>query len=362
MTDRKHKPLPRRNSHRRLIRLVEEPEFLTELPKRQRKPKQQLPPEPAPMDVRTDEIMAFSRQLVETKDLVPEYLILRELAWQRGYDEEQKLWLSLVYVGFHHLPSALATVRLVGDLLPEQGRVIEVRDQLNALPVTVERRLFHGRMAEYLIRLLEEIGEPFPKRLSAFFTRGLTMGVGRRDLDRRRNFRRFVVRWTKLPGHRKRWASFELARVMRYVHDWPIQAPGLMLEGDMLRYPTIALQRLYKSQFKSRQIANRLADMFYGDLQRNLVDLDWEMVEILLRKVDLYLRGRYYVGYSHDEILSHMNRLESLHNEDRADLLAARARCFDPAYLGELGGWDGVRVEKLRPGFRPRIVRPVWEH
>lgn len=349
------------------LRLVETPAGLSRLPKityERRGPKQAPPLASSPMDDRPEEMIAFARQEMAANDLAPAYPILRWLYDTRGYDDQQRFWVSLLYVAYHHLPSALTAVRLLGDRLTDNTDVDGVADRLNTLPVGLERRFYSRRTAQYLKGMLGYVGEVSPKRFSAFVEHGTNLSKAK-GWDRQNNYLKFYRRWQRFPGHRKRWVPAEMARVLRYVHDWPIRAPSLMLSSDTTVYPGPALRRLYRTSTTKVEVLKRLADMFRAHMEQSLmIDMDWELLDVLISKMAAFSRGRYYVGYAHDEILSHMNRLTGLHPEDRADVLAARATLFDAAYLGEANDWHGVRLERLpawagRSDGWPRILRPV---
>jgi len=310
----------------------------------------------SPMDAEPDEIIAFTRDLVAANDLAPNYPVLREIIRERGWKEESALWFLLCYITYDHIPSALSAIRILGDAAPPIEDIAEHLDTLNALPVTIHRRYLAGRTGEQLIRILDyrsEYSDTPMRRL-------LNYQVASED-----GFHGLYDYWRRFPGYHH-WATFETCRTLRYVRGWDIRAPSLLLNGKFLhsitaRNPTLALQRLYGAKNRSIPLYARLGNMFRETLLSALIYLDWELIDILIPKADAFTRGAYYVGYALDEMLAHTRRVRDFHPDDRDLIFAARAASFDPAYLGEVSGWKGVRASRFaNPKYWPRILRPKW--
>jgi len=349
---------------------------LSELPKQRiRQPTLFIVP---PMEEREVEIAHFIGQVHRANDLDPNIPVVRELCRMRGYDGEQQRWFVLVYAAYHNLPSAVVALRLLGDRLASRGHILSVAPQLNELPVTVQRRVVSGHVAEYLAALVECIGDPTaPDRLQTFMDYGWSPEDRQRVWNKGRSeyyrytlkpspvlaqWRKFRRRWEKLPGQDGRWLTYETARLLRYVVGLPYKAPHLALRTQGLHQPAAALWRLYGYHSGWGTVVDRLAEMFRASLWRNEVAIeDWELIEFAIRKAVLYIDQRYYVGFGIDEMLSRINRLPELQPEERAELLQARAACFEPRYLGEVNDWSGVRRSLLPPreDFHLRLLRPV---
>jgi len=309
----------------------------------------------ASVDEQSDEIIALARELIVSGDMAPNYPVLREIIGLRRWDEEQALWFLWLFLTYHHIPSALTAVRLLGDRVVSVERVLELAEPLNALPVTIPRRLFSGKIASYMIGIVEHVDPEAPIGWSTFIRRGVTLS---NRFDPEGNYRKFFKRWRTFSGHRERAAAMEMARLMRYVQDWPIRAPSIMMPSRKNRQPGLSLRRLYNTPTTSASVLGRMAWYFRKMLSESLIHLDWEIVDIFIPKADAYTRGRYYVGYEIDELLSQMNRLPNFHPEDRELVLTARANSFNARYLGEKNDWNGVRREMFpNRSFHPRILR-----
>lgn len=63
-----------------------------------------------------------------------------------------------------------------------------------------------------------------------------------------------------------------------------------------------------------------------------------------------------YNGFYLDRMLEEIHAMEKDHAQICAELCQIRARCFQPKYLGELGGWRGVRKEMKKSYMQTGMI------
>lgn len=67
------------------------------------------------------------------------------------------------------------------------------------------------------------------------------------------------------------------------------------------------------------------------------------MVETSLCAYRKFFKGSRYNGYYLDRMLEEIYAMQNNFPVESEDLMQIRSECFDPKYLGEIGGWKGIR-------------------
>lgn len=265
-------------------------------------------------------------------DIDPAYPVLAHL--QTGLPDEQALWHSLVYVAYYNLPSGQQAWLVTGQ------QPARIPDDVARLPTGTERRALRG--GNNLIKHVDSLLEAHAKHGSwrGWLTHRFT-GNRQRDWDALRATLNDV--WGN-----GRWATYKTAEILAEVHGFPVAASDLGNDGST--GPKAGLEMLYGPVPGHSREAVALLDERGLRAQRGLsrlgVDMPLQQVETVLCDFHTLAHGRYYVGHDIDAMLEAVNKPHVPWNVRQA-ILEARAAAFDPRWLGEVNGWDGVRKELL---------------
>lgn len=272
------------------------------------------------------DILTFGRAHRETGDIDPSYPVLKALIARFGLSVDAGLWLLALYVACYHLPVAVAAfLRSPEPRLPEAP-----------LPCGTERRghrnppALRAHLEDYLARTVS--GQ------AAYWATGLGAGG-------RQNFTLLYDRALAFHGN-GRWAAFKWVDLLLHtgVLGVPITFPSMFLEESSGPRAGLALV------FPQAAIFGRLgpwATVLRSHFHQAGVPVTWDELETILCDFHSLAHGRYYVGHDIDEMLERIHRTD-LPAEALDALLAARRAAFPAAYLGELGGWEGVDKERNR--------------
>lgn len=81
------------------------------------------------------------------------------------------------------------------------------------------------------------------------------------------------------------------------------------------------------------------------DIENNGGNSNITMVETSLCAYRKFFKGSRYNGYYLDRMLEEIYTMKDNFPAESAELIKIRKRCFNQRYLGEIGGWKGIRKE-----------------
>jgi hypothetical protein len=274
-----------------------------------------------------DQFCTFAKKHIESGDIDPTYPLLKEVYKARGYPAENALWYTFLYVTWYNLGSA----ETVFAKYPSPPKSI---DEPLVLPTGTERRSFRGndKAREHLAVLLEEAGKHggFEPWMSYLTKEGGEIGW---------DFVRSEFQKLRFVGP---WASYKLADLLAHVHDYAITASDLGIGGagetagpipGLVRLTGYDWPRCAYDKKLQREILKEARD-------RGVPFSGLDQLETVCCDFNSLCKGAYYVGHDVDAQQEHLGR------EPHRDFAAARRAVFDPIYLGEIGGWFGVRKHK----------------
>jgi hypothetical protein len=264
------------------------------------------------------DFVTFARAHVASGDIDPMYPLLRSVYDARGLDEEHRLWFTLLYVTWYHVGSAEQVFRDHPSPRPLP-------------PITVktgtERRAFRGNTkgSDFVNAVLDSCGGS----LEAF----ARVGTGESAWA----FARERLQSIPFGGP---WSSYKWADLLKNVHGRALVATDIGVGGGgetagpvpgMVALTGLDWRRCAQDVDAQRALLARAQDAgvpFTG----------LDQLETSLCDFNSLMHGRYYVGHDIDDL---MTKLDSANAG--AIWWEARTRCFDARFLGERGGWFGVR-------------------
>lgn len=291
-----------------------------------------------------EDFVEFARLQLTSGDIDPAYPVLRQL--QREMPAEQALWHTLVYVAFYNLDSAVrvfAALPSWEDARAQWRRTGLALDfQLASLPTGVERRNLRGgyRMMDHFHSLLA--------LADSFGGLGIWLGaaVHRAPLHDWLTVRSNV----EMARGNGRWASYKTAELLQKVNGWELEAPDM--GNEFSTGPRHGLALFYGEVEGNSPAAIRRLDGQGRELQNELVMrglvVGIEQVETLLCDFHAMADGRYYPGHDVDQMQAQLGWGPAGADDYRMPIWRARLASFPLAYLGELGGWNGVDRERCK--------------
>lgn len=102
--------------------------------------------------------------------------------------------------------------------------------------------------------------------------------------------------------------------------------------------------RKLPSPFTERTLQD-MVEPLLADIARNGGNKNITMVETSLCAYRKFFKGSRYNGYYLDRMLEEIYAMQANFPEESKELFAIRRQCFDKRYLGEVGGWKGIRKE-----------------
>lgn len=293
--------------------------------------------------VSLDDVAMFGWRMLGSKDIDPVYPVLQyilEYHDLKGLKDERGLWLTVLYVAFYNLPSALTAFRWV-PMMPIEDECISAWN----LPIGIERRgLRGGKISKHLMDYWERVravgnGSVYKQR------RFLREGWSGNETPEQR-YLKFWDQWQTVWGN-GRWSAFKMAEILETVHGFQMQAPDMRLE--FCSGPREGLIWLYGLQENtSTEDLNRWGLHLRRQLGDRGVPLTWEELETILCNFNSMRQGKYYVGHDVDEMQSQIQTAEHLHPDDKALLWAARQQVVPREYLGETNGWSGIQKGRMK--------------
>jgi hypothetical protein len=269
------------------------------------------------------DFVRFAKLHVTSGDIDPTYPVLKAVYEARGYTEEQRLWFTLLYLTWYRLDSAEAAF--------EKVPAPNVNFPDLRLPTGTERRGFRGnaRAGEFVSRFVE-VAKSWHGGLAPLI-RSVVSNGGEAGWARVRK----MVQGFRDGGP---WSSYKFADLLAHVHGYPITADNIGVGGasatagpipGMVRVTGVDWKRCALDVGLQKTLLRRCLDAgvpFSG----------LDQMETSLCDFNSLCKGRYYVGHDIDD---QQERFKGM----AADWWQARQSIFDHRYLGEFGGWDGVR-------------------
>jgi hypothetical protein len=278
----------------------------------------------------------FAAAQVKSGDLDPMYLVLKEVYRGRRYDLDTALWHTFLYVAYYDIGSAERAFARY----PFPQRVEP--EKLRGLPTGIERRGFRGNdLAALHINSLLDI--PGASRIGADWVKVAAAGVNAEE------------GWHLIQGrfqllkYAGPWAGYKWADLLKNVHDFPITASGIGGGRSETAGPIPGMVLLTKLPWETCAFSGRAQrDLLKMSIDAGVPFTGLDQLETALCDFNSLVKGMYYVGKDIDEMMPSLRRAEA-----SQEFWVARKEVFEPRYLGEVGGWDGVRPE-LKAVFKER--------
>ena len=295
----------------------------------------------------TSDFALFCHWQLASGDVDPAYPLLRSVIRMRHLDDDEAHAFVLLYVAYYDLASALS-------VWPWHGG--PVSEPLSVLPTGTERRNLRGgiNLNRHLTSITEAAALAGGWR--AWLTDGFTSDP--------------AANWTLLqsrlrePYGNGRWAAYKTGEVLKTVLGYPLAPTDAGHDfstgprhGLGLFYPGVdgnGPQAIATLNKQTEALRNLLGAEFG-------VGMPVEQLETMLCDWHTTVDGRYYIGHDIDLNLGQLNKavMERLHMHDYELLMLARAESFEPRWLGEVGGWSGVRPA-LRTLYRDHGRLEWW--
>lgn len=283
-----------------------------------------------------DDFCKFANLHVTSGDVDPMYPVLRNVyEWDR-LSPEIKLWRTLLYVTWYHV----GTAEFMWTGIPAPRLVHP--DEVEGLATGIERRGFRGntKAANFINDALN---------LNLFGKKGL---LGWLEFKGPLGWRYARQAFEGLRGAGP-WASYKWADLLLNVVGVPILADEIGIGGGGKTAGPIPGLAYVTGEPLNECIwdPNVWRTLFNQCLMLGVPFQGVDQLETSLCDFNSLVKGRYYVGHDID---MQMEQLKGCHNK----FWEARARSFEPKWLGEIGGWNGVR-KSLKTTYRDKGV--IWE-
>jgi len=278
---------------------------------------------------------AFAVEHKRSGDIDPVYPVLREVHKIRDYSFEEATWHTLLYITWYHLGSCETVMKRY----PKRSNIPR---QPGPLRTGIERRGFRGneRGVAMINALLDNLA-------SRSFTDWLmscceiTETTGQHYAKER--WKRLARDFVSVRGNGV-WAGYKWCDLVKNVLAFPITAPDIGFGGmGRMAGPVPGLVRLTGQDWKRCALDVDLQERFYEFCLCEGIPWDGlEEMETALCDFNTYRKGHYYVGHDIDLM---MEQIAGIPGEN--DYWNARSRIFPKEYLGEEGGWFGLRKERM---------------
>lgn len=266
----------------------------------------------------------FAKAQIESLDLDPTYPVLKRYYDSLALPEEIRLWRTLLYVTFYNLNSA----ELAWSTYPTPR---EINEPLR-LPTGTERRAFRGNdLAVLHLNAVFTVSRPYGS-LRGWVERATSRGGKQGWADLRASFQ-------GLP-YGGNWSSYKWADLLKSVHGYPITASDIGVGGGgETAGPVPGLVRITGFDWKRVASDVGLQQEVHDEAVRRGVPFNGlDMLETACCDFNSLCKGSYYVAHDIDTQMEHLAKCSP-------ELKEARMATFAPKYLGEHGGWFGVRKQ-----------------
>lgn len=274
--------------------------------------------------------LTFSQMHLRAQDAHPEYPVLKAYYEQRKLEPEQALWFTLIEVTWDNLRSS----EVMWKAYPHMTRITT---KTTKLPTSTARRSFRGTcrgqglLNEIYAHCWNNYDHAHP--LCTWIESQVQSG------DKRQNWRNVRTVFEAFKGNGP-WAGYKWADLLKNVHGYPLEADNIGVGGGEGSFNTGPVQGLAKITGYNPYVVARDIDLQEVVLdhvrEKAVPKITMDQLETCLCNFNSLTEGRLYVGNDIDEQLEAMKHAS-------AELRAVRLKVFEPKYLGELGGWTGVR-------------------
>ena len=273
---------------------------------------------------------AFAKAQIASGDLDPTYPVLKRLYADEGLPPEIALWRTFLYVTFYNLHSA----EVAWSRYPKPQFI---EDPLT-LPTGIERRGFRGndKARHHINALFYVIAKKgLPGWISAF----IDWAPDGKPTDAKHKWA--VVRqvFQMLPGGGE-WSSYKWADLLKNVHGYPITANNIGVGGaSKTAGPVCGMVRITGASWKQCAADVVLQQEVHDEAVKRGVPFNGlDQFETACCDFNSLSKGAYYVGHDIDTQQEHVAQCSEA-------MKRARLASFPRQYLGEFGGWTGVRKE-----------------
>ena len=279
----------------------------------------------------------FAKAHIESGDIDPTYPVLKAVQEASGFDIDQALWSTLLYVTWYNLGSAWKVLKVI----PRMPTAIDAKLTTWRLPTGTERRGFRGNDLpwQHLNAVIQHV-RTHGGSLSSWVMFVAHQGgkAGWREV--RQHFQAFP--------YGGNWSSYKWADLLKHVHGYAITADDIGVGGGgATAGPVPGMVRVTGQDWKRCATDVVLQQELHDECVRRGVPFNGlDQLETALCDFNSLCKGSYYVGHDIDTQMEHIKELDAIWWE-------SRAKVFAPRYLGEVGGWFGVR-KPLKTAFRDR--------
>lgn len=290
----------------------------------------------------------FAGLQLRSKDFDPVYPVMAHI--MRDLEEEQRLWMMLVYLLYYSLPAGLKTYAAH----PEPPfSAEEVPYELLKQTTGIERRGFRdpAKMARHLdslLRIYDHHG-----------SWGAWLRTGFSD-DPRRNWMA-VQENVRAAWGNGRWAGYKTAELLQKVVGWSEELEPSDMGHAFSSGPRQGQALLYEpEEGNDAETIERLEAQgreVHEWLRASGVPVpDLAVTETMLCDFHTMINGGYYVGHDIDLMQEHMEALEK-DSWERNTIFGARMEALPRSYLGELSGRSGVDKARKREYADKGVIR-----
>lgn len=260
--------------------------------------------------------------MIRTRDIDPHYDVLRHFVDSMGGDEAG--WLVLRHVAYYHLGSAMLSF--------SESPGPELPDRHLKLPTSQSRR--NHRTPEQLRRHWDELVRSVDKH-------GGPVGWLTPSAKGEDGWREMIDRATSIHGN-GRYFAYKVAEISQKVMGAPTVAPDAGHAHST--GPRKGLKYLVNIPKGNSTEDILKLDKITERVSRRIMEPDIAQVETSLCAWQAAVEGRCYIGMYIDEQLEELVHVPS---DLTPVAYEARAKAIPKSFLGEFGGWEKVRRDRL---------------
>ncbi len=255
----------------------------------------------------------FSREMIRTRDYDPNYFVVKGVVEAKGLDESQAYDYCVTFNAFYNFGSA-------------EKFWNDPKLDVSKLACGQSRRSFRGNSK--VLRCLRDSQE-----IKAFVFRQRNNGTQGWEV---------IYNAFKLVGGNGPWAAYYMADMMKVVLGFNITAPdvGELTSSGKPRGPIDGLITIANCKNRKQIEVPQIQRKLYEKALELAPFEGMECFESILCNYLSLLKKKYYVGRDIDRQIPMLEGLGE-------PWWSARRRYFPEEFLGELGGWNGIRKEKM---------------
>lgn len=269
----------------------------------------------------------FAKGQIASGDLDPTYPVLKRAFDSERLPQEIRLWRTLLYVTWYNLHSA----EQAWTRFPEPQEL----PAHTRYPTGTERRAFRGNdlAAHHVNMLLAQVRARYGGKLERWAE--ATVGAGGKP-----GWQAVRFAFQQIP-YGGNWSSYKWADLLKSVLGYGITANDIGVGGGgETAGPVPGMVRITGRNWQ--QVATDIGlqqAVHDAAVERGVPFNGLDQLETACCDFNSMCKGGYYVGHDIDVQQEHL-----AHCSDT--LKQARLASFPQQYLGEFGGWTGVRKER----------------